>query len=109
MPEALRRNLKKVGETVIRIRRALTDTLMSIAALTVLLAVLVAVNDRVRQQVSLRLTPGQPQADVAAAVANIHTFTAVAVETARSQTIAHAPLVIFVTAACVLVVFMLRV
>jgi hypothetical protein len=94
---------------VIRVRRAISDTLVSVAALTVLLVVLVSVNDRVRQQVSTRLSDSHPRQELAHFAANARDLGSVVVGAARRQSIEHAPVVIFVLAACVLVGFMLRI
>lgn len=91
---------------MVRIRRALTDTLMSFAALAVLLAVLAAVNEDVRNEVSRRLTSGRAVTEVAASTRSVANGI---FRTAHSQTIGYASLVFFVCAAGVLVVFMLRV
>ena len=93
---------------MVRVRRYFGDALISIAALTVLLTVLAAMNDRVRQEVSMRMNTAQAHSDLNQIAADAHDIGAIVVEAARSQTIEHAPLVIFVLAACVLVAFMLR-
>jgi len=84
----------------------LSDWLLSMVALSVLIGVLVAVNDGVRQQVAKQLTSGQVVTELAA---DVEDFADQAVRSARHQTIKYAPLVLFVAAAGVLVVFMLRV
>ena len=91
---------------MVRVRRALTDALLSIAGLSVLLGVLVAVNPGVRQQVSKQVTSGQAVTDLSA---HVEDFAADVLRSTRHETIKYAPLVVFVAAACVLVVFMLRV
>ena len=88
-------------------RRAFGEALMSAGALAILLLALVAVDDRVREQISLRLTTG-PSVELAHAGARVRDLTTVIVEAARDQSIEHAPLLIFVLAATVLVMFMLR-
>jgi hypothetical protein len=88
-------------------RRTLRDALMSAGALIVLLMALVSVDDRVREQFSLRLASG-PSAQLRTASAHVRDLTSVVVEAARDQSIEHAPLVLFVLAAIVLVLFMLR-
>ena len=88
-------------------RRAFGEALMSAGALAILLLALVAVDDRVREQISLRLTTG-PSVELANAGERVRDLTTVIVEAARDQSIEHAPLLIFVLAATVLVMFMLR-
>jgi hypothetical protein len=93
---------------VVRIRRWFGDALISIAALAVLLTLIASVNERVRQEVSLRLTSTHAQADIAEVAADMHDAAGTVIEAARHQSIEHAPLLVFVIAACVLVAFMLR-
>jgi len=93
---------------MVNIRRFFGDALISIGALAVLLTVIASMNDRVRQEVSMRLVPGQAQTDLNQVASDVHDIGAIVVDAARSQTIEHAPLVIFVLAAFVLVAFMLR-
>jgi hypothetical protein len=93
---------------MIRIRRYFGDALISIAALAVLLTILASMNDRVRQEVTIRMNAAQAQSDLNAIAADAHAVGAIVLDAARSQTIEHAPLVIFVIAAFVLVAFMLR-
>lgn len=94
---------------MLRVRRAISDTVISVAALTVLLVVLVSVNDRVRHQVSTRLSDGHPRQELSNFVDNARDLGNVVIDAARHQSIEHAPVVLFVLAACVLVGFMLRV
>jgi hypothetical protein len=96
------------GLHVVRIRRPVGDALISVGALAMLLAVLVSVDDRVRQQVSLGLTPGTAQAELRGAGAQAHDLAAVLIDAARHQSIEHAPMMIFVFAASVLFVCMFR-
>jgi hypothetical protein len=88
-------------------RRTLRDGLMSAGALIVLLLALVSVDDRVREQFSLRLASG-PSAELRNASGQVRHLTSIVVQAARDQSIEHAPLVLFVLAAIVLVLFMLR-
>jgi len=88
------------------IRRAFAEALMSLATLGLLLLVLVAVDGRVREQISLRL--GDPPSQLAGAGAHVRNLAAVVFEVLRDQTIDHAAMLIFVLAATVLVLFMLR-
>jgi hypothetical protein len=68
----------------------------------------VAFDGRVRDQIALRMSPGQPTAQIAQASATVRSLSAVIAEAVRDQTIEHAPMVIFVGAGTVLLLFMLR-
>lgn len=89
-------------------RRAFGDALISMGALAALLTTLVLVDDRVRQQVSLRFSGTQPSTELANAAARLRDLASVVMEAARDQSIEHAPMLIFVLVATVLVLFMLR-
>jgi hypothetical protein len=89
-------------------RRAIGDALMSMGALIVLLGMLAAFDDRVREQLSLRMSPGQPTAQIAQAGATVRSLSSVFIEAVRDQSIEHAPMVIFVGAGALLLLFMLR-
>jgi len=89
-------------------RRPWGEALMSIGTLAVILLVLVAVDDRVRDQFSLRFMSSRPSAGIAAASQQARDLTSVIAEAARDQSLAHAPMLIFALAAVVLVLFMLR-
>jgi hypothetical protein len=93
---------------MVRIRRAFGDTLVSIGALAALLAMLVMVDDRVREQVSMRFAGRTPSSELADAGARMRDLADVLTEAARRQSLDHAPLLIFVLASGVLVMFMLR-
>lgn len=88
-------------------RGVLRDVLVSATALALLLLTLVAIDDRVREQVALRLD-SHPSAQFVAAGAQVRDLAAVLFEAVRDQSMEHAPLMIFVLAATVLVLFMLR-
>ena len=88
-------------------RRPFRDAMLSIGALAVLLLALVAVDDRVREQLALRLAK-PPSAELASAGERLRDLATVVLEAARDQSLEHAPLMIFVLAATVLVLFMLR-
>jgi hypothetical protein len=79
---------------------------MTVGTLLVLLMVLVAVDDRVRDALSMRVS--RPSVEIAAAGQHARDLTGVIVEVARDQSLAHAPLLIFALAATVLTLFMLR-
>lgn len=93
---------------MVRIRRTFSDALISVGALVALVLMLAAFDGRVREQLSLRLGPGRASAQVANAGVMIRDLSGVVADAVRDQSIEHAPLVIFVLAATVLVLFMLR-
>lgn len=86
-------------------RRRFIDALLSAGALIILLVALVSVDDRVRAHV-VRLATGAASGDVAAA--QLHDIGRTVVMAVGDQSVAHAPLTIFVVAAAVLVLCMLR-
>jgi hypothetical protein len=89
-------------------KRAIGDAVMSVSALVVLFGMLAAFDPRVREQIALRMEPGQPSAQVAQASAALRSLSAVVIEAVRDQSIEHAPMVIFVLVGTVLLLFMLR-
>jgi hypothetical protein len=89
-------------------KRAIGEAIVSMGALCVLIALLATFDPRVREQIALRMSPGQPSVQVAQAGATVRSLSAVVVEAVRDQSIEHAPLVIFVLAGSVLLLFMLR-
>ena len=94
---------------MVRIKRAFGDALISVAALIALVLMLASFDVRVREQLSMRLGSGRAATtQVADAGVMIRDLTSVVTEAVRDQSIEHAPLVIFVLAATVLMLFMLR-
>ncbi|HVH27889.1 MAG TPA: hypothetical protein VM818_14065 [Vicinamibacterales bacterium] len=91
---------------MVRMQRSVSDFLMSAAALVTLIVILAAFDGRVREQLMLRMD--SPSAQVTGAGVMIRDVAAIVFDAARDQTIEHAPLVIFVAAATVLLLFMLR-
>jgi hypothetical protein len=87
-------------------RRAFGDALISIVALALLLAMLVSVDPRVRDQLSS--AAGNPGASVSTVTRQVRDIGRVAWGAAEDQSLANAPMVVFALAATVLVVFMLR-
>ena len=85
-------------------RRVFNDALISVGALAILLVALVSIDDRVRDHV-VRSVEG---ASVAGAGAQIGNLGSVVVEAALDQSVAHAPLAIFVVAGVVLFLCMVR-
>jgi hypothetical protein len=88
-------------------RRAFGEALMSAGTVAVLLIALVAVDDRVREQISQRFMT-RPSVELASTGHQIGNLTSVIAQAARHQSLEHAPLLIFALAAAVLVLFMLR-
>ncbi len=85
-------------------RRLFNDALIFAGGLIVVLVALVSIDDRVRDHVvgSVR------GASVAGTGAQIGDMGSIVLKAALDQSVAHAPLAIFVVAAAVLVLFMLR-
>jgi hypothetical protein len=88
-------------------RRWFNDAVVSLGALTLLIVLLVAIDDRVRDQITARVHAG-PSAQIADLGSRARDVAAILASAARDQSIEHAPLAIFVVAATVLVLFMVR-
>jgi hypothetical protein len=88
-------------------RRAFREVLMSAGTVMILLLVLIAADDRVREQFSQRVV-ARPSAELAGAGRRVGDVTTVIAEAIREQSLGHAPLLIFALVATVLVLFMLR-
>jgi hypothetical protein len=93
-----------VGSSV---RRALSETAISIAAFGVLALALAASDSRVRDRVATHLS-SRPTAELASAGALVKDVVMIVFQAARDQSLAHAPLVMFVVAGSALLLFMLR-
>jgi len=89
-------------------RRAFGDTLISIGALAMLLTVLVMVDDRVREAVSMQFAGRTPSGELTNAGYHARQIAGVVFEAARYHTVEHAPMMIFALVATVLTLFMLR-
>jgi hypothetical protein len=87
--------------------RVFREALMSVGTVVLLLLVLIAVDDRVRDHVSRRIV-AHPSVELAGVWRQVCDFTTVIASAARDQSLGHAPLLIFTLAAAVLVLFMLR-
>jgi hypothetical protein len=81
---------------------------MSVGALCVLFVLLLSFNAPLREEVSRRIGAGRPTVQAANMEATVRNVASVLFVAARDQSIAHAPLVLFVLAAIVLFMFMLR-
>ncbi len=82
--------------------------MVSAAALVILLAALVSIDERVREHVLSMTRPDAMSSTVQNISGQARTTVAVLAEAAKDQSIEHAPLVIFSVAATALVVAMLR-
>ena len=100
--------MKRGGLVSLMRKRAIGDALISVGALCALIGILVAFDARVREQISMRVGAGQSAVQVAKAEATVRNLASVVIVAARDQSIEHAPLVIFVLAATVLLLCMLR-
>jgi hypothetical protein len=93
--------------SLVRKRAIVGDVMMSLGTLAVLIAILASFDERMRQEVMLRVH-GDPSAQMANASATAHSLMATVITVVRSYSIEHAPMVIFVVLAVVLLGFMLR-
>jgi hypothetical protein len=89
-------------------KRAIVDGFISVGSLCALIAMLAAFNPEVREQISMRVSAGQPAAQLSNAEATVRSVASIVLISAREQSIEHAPLLIFVLMAIVLILFMLR-
>jgi hypothetical protein len=91
-------------------RRALGDVLLSACALSMLVAILMAFDGRVREQVRMRIDrPARASSDIAAVGTQLRDLFDVLLESAKTQSQQHGPLMILVAGGTVLMIFMLRV
>jgi hypothetical protein len=90
------------------VRRVFNDALVSAGALLIVVIALMAVDTRVRAQVTSAMSGASSPQSVAGAGGKVRYLATVVVSAAREQSIEHAPMVIFVVAASILVMFMLR-
>jgi hypothetical protein len=93
---------------MVHMRRRFGDVLMSAGAVLGLILTLAALDARVREYLTLRLSAGTTSAQVADAGTTVRDLAGVVFVAVRDQSIEHAPLVLFVLAATVLMLFMLR-
>ena len=89
-------------------RKVLGEALISMAALVILLAALMALDPRVRDHVNNVLRKDTLSADVARVNAEAHSTVTVITVAAREHGLDHASLAVFVVVATGLVVAMLR-
>jgi hypothetical protein len=88
-------------------RRAYNEVLLSVAALGIVLAGVVATNEQVREQVT-RHTGSGASSELVDAGSRARATAIVALRAAKEECEAHAPLTAFVVAASVLTLFMVR-
>ncbi len=90
-----------------RIRPRLGDVLWSAGGIFLLIVSLSAIDDRVREQVSMHVTD-HPTAEIRDAGQEAESFASVVATAVRDQSVDHAPLTTFAAAGTILLVFMLR-
>jgi hypothetical protein len=88
-------------------RRAINHTLISGAALAIVITALVLFDVRVRRAFA-GLVSGVPSSELAQAGSGLHELGTIILTAVRDQSIANAPLMIFVVIATVLMLFMVR-
>lgn len=80
----------------------------SVLSVSVILAGMTMMNDRVRDQVQAFIAGGGASPELSSSAGRAETMLWVAIDALRDQSIAHAPLTIFALAATVLLLVMLR-
>jgi hypothetical protein len=90
------------------VRRVFGDALISAAALAVLLIGLVMIDDTVRERLLSIVQRGEVSTSVGSMVSTASHLAGATMVAARDQSLDHAPLAVFVVAATVLVLAMLR-
>jgi hypothetical protein len=88
-------------------RGAIGDALISCGAIVLLVGILLAMDGRVREQVSLRFA-ARPATQVTQASGQLHDLASIVYNVVRDQASEHTTLTIFIVAATVLTVFMVR-
>jgi hypothetical protein len=88
----------------VRTRHLWNDTLATVGVLVFVLAVLISVDERVREQTSSILSPGA----VSSIPKQLGEVGSALVEAARTQSLEHAPLMSFIVVATVLLLGMMR-
>jgi len=100
--------IQDIGVTLARCRRPLLDGFLTAGPPLLLLSFLIAIDDRVREQLTLRVAPDRAMHALVDAGSTAHSLAAVIVEAGRDQSLAHAPMLIFAMAAGMLTLFMVR-
>jgi hypothetical protein len=88
----------------IRARHLWNDSLATMGVLAFVLAVLISVDERVREQTAAIMSPGT----VASIPAQLREVGSALVDAAQTQSLEHAPLMSFVVVATVLLLGMMR-
>jgi hypothetical protein len=88
--------------------RPLSAGVTAIGGICALVVGLAATDPRVREQLAGLASGRRPSGELVSAAARIEDLALVALHAVRDQSIEHAPLTIFVLAAALLLVFMLR-
>ena len=89
-------------------RRVVGDAVLTFGGAMLLVLALVTFDDRVREQITSVFDARNPTDAIAGIGGRITEVVAIVAQAMRSQSLEHAPLVIFALAATVLVLFMLR-
>jgi len=100
--------IQRIAVTLARWRRPVLDGLLTVGPPLLLLAFLIAIDDRVREQLTLRVAPDRALQALVGTGSTVRSLAAVLVEAGRDQSLAHAPLLIFAMAAGMLTIFMVR-
>jgi len=89
------------------LRRSLKDAAVSLGAVLLLVVMLLALNGRVREQLSLRFA-ARDASQITAAGGQMKDLASVVYDVVRDQSSEQTTLMVFIVAATVLVVFMVR-
>jgi len=90
------------------VRRALEDGLIAAAGLLLLAAIVVSVDQRVRERLIDVTRPGNPSAEIASLQAKTSHTMAIVLRAAKDKSVEQAPLFLFAAAAGGLFLAMLR-
>ena len=93
---------------MVRVRQAARDAAISMGGIAMLVAVLVSIDGRAREQIWMRVAPQHAAETVTAAGAEARGVTSVVVDAVRDQWVEHTPQSAFVLCATLLFIFMLR-
>lgn len=87
----------------------MSDILLSACALSILVVLLMAFDGRLRDEVRMRLrAPTRATSDIAAVGGQARSLVGLLVESAKSQTQNHGPMVVMVAGGVILTLFMVR-
>ena len=90
------------------IRRPFSGAFAAAGGMIALLIGLAAIDDRVRDQMTLAFARQGPTEEIANAGSRLQDMATIVAQAVRDQSIAHAPMVIFALVAMVLVLFLTR-